>query len=54
VIENVKFLGDNVAGDFSGFDLTSNKDEVIEFWHDDEKIFNTGMTFKQYSKDKNL
>jgi hypothetical protein len=49
---NIKFFGDNFSGDFVGFDLNNIKDEVIEFWHDDETFFYTGKTFSEYILEK--
>ena len=50
--ENIKFFGDNYSGDFAGFDISDSTDEVIEFWHDSDRFFKTGKTFRQYVRDK--
>jgi hypothetical protein len=50
----VKLFGDNFAGDFAGFDLSSPKDEVVEFWCDSNKVFATGKTFREYIRGKML
>jgi hypothetical protein len=45
----IKLFGDNFSGDFAGFDLSkNNSDEVVEFWHDSNRIYHTGKTFRQY------
>lgn len=49
---NYVFFGDGLSGDLSGFDLLSTKDEVIEFWHEMEKIEPTKKTFRQYIRQK--
>lgn len=55
VDEHIKFFGDNLSGDFAGFDLSKvNNDEVIEFWHDSNKVIYTGKTFRQYIREKML
>ena len=48
ISENYKFFGDNLSGDFAGFDVTNSKDEVIEFWHEDGEIEVTRKTFREY------
>ena len=50
--ENVKLFGDNFSGDFAGFDLTTKNNLVVEFWHDDNKVVNTGKTFREYIREK--
>lgn len=52
--ENIKLFGDNYSGDFAGFDILNNKDEVIEFWHDSNEIYYTGKTFREYMREKML
>lgn len=49
---NIKLFGDNYSGDFAGFDILSNKDEVIEFWHDSNELHYTGKTFRKYIREK--
>lgn len=50
VPENIQFFGDNFSGDFIGFDLLKD-DEVIEFWHESQKIYYTSKSFKEYITD---
>ena len=51
----VKLFGDNFSGDFAGFDFSKeNTDEVVEFWHDSNEIYNTGKTFREYIREKML
>ncbi|SHM98561.1 SMI1/KNR4 family protein [Flavobacterium pectinovorum] len=52
--DNIKLFGDNYSGDFAGFDILSNKDEVIEFWHDSNELHYTGKTFRKYIREKIL
>lgn len=52
--KGIKFFGDNFSGDFAGFDLSQNNDEVIEFWHDSEQFYYTKMTFREYIREKML
>jgi hypothetical protein len=47
------FFGDNFSGDLSGFDLDKN-DNVIEYWHNSDEIYETGKTFKEYIKEQML
>lgn len=49
---NVLFFGDNLAGDLAGFDLNTNSNEVIEYWHDSYELINTKKTFRQFVRDK--
>lgn len=49
---NYIFFGDDMSGDYAGFDITATKDEVIELWHEDETIYQTKKTFKQYIREK--
>lgn len=51
VNKSIKFFGDNYSGDFLGFDLAKNKDEVLEFWHDSSSIHITGKTFREYIRE---
>lgn len=51
VDDGIMFFGDNYSGDFFGFDLTKNEDEVLEFWHDSSSIHNTGKTFREYIRE---
>ncbi len=52
---NIKLFGDNFSGDFAGFDLSKNEtDEVVEFWHDSNKVFYTNKTFREYIREKIL
>lgn len=51
---NVKFFGDNFAGDFSGFDLDNNDGLVVEFWHETGQLYYTGQTFKNYIRQQML
>ncbi|MDH6309823.1 hypothetical protein M2451_002194 [Dysgonomonas sp. PFB1-18] len=46
--KDIKFFGDNYSGDFAGFDLSTPKDEVVEFWHDSEELYYTNKTFQEY------
>ncbi len=50
--EDIKFFGDNFAGDLAGFDFEKNLNEVVEFWHDNGTVFYTGKTFKEYIGEK--
>jgi len=50
--DEIKFFGDNFAGDLAGFDFKKNPNEVIEFWHDDGTIYETGKSFKEYIGEK--
>lgn len=52
--EEIKLFGDNFAGDFAGFDISSKTDLVFEFLHDSDKIYNTGKTFREFIRDKIL
>ncbi|OXA93970.1 SMI1/KNR4 family protein [Flavobacterium hercynium] len=52
--DNIKLFGDNYSGDFAGFDILCNKDEVIEFWHDSNELHYTGKTFREYIREKML
>ncbi|MBF7092633.1 SMI1/KNR4 family protein [Flavobacterium sp. ALJ2] len=52
--DNIKLFGDNFSGDFSGFNIDNNIDEVIEFWHDSNEIYYTGKTFREYIREKML
>ncbi|MDQ6530225.1 SMI1/KNR4 family protein [Flavobacterium sp. LHD-85] len=52
--DNIKLFGDNYSGDFAGFDILSDKDEVIEFWHDSNELYYTGKTFREYIREKML
>lgn len=52
--EEIKLFGDNYSGDFAGFNIDNNNDEVIEFWHDSNDIHHTGKTFRQYIREKML
>ncbi len=54
VDDKIKFFGDNLSGDFAGFDLSKNTDEVIEFWHDSNEVYYTKKTFRQYIREKML
>lgn len=55
VDETIKFFGDNLSGDFAGFDLSQDKtDEVIEFWHDSNEVYHTKKTFREYMREKML
>jgi hypothetical protein len=47
------FWGDNFAGDLSGFNLRHNV-KVIEWWHDSDKIYETGKTFQEYIREQML
>ena len=44
----IKFFGDNYAGDFAGFDFSNNAELVVEFWHEDGSIYETNQSFKDY------
>lgn len=50
--DEIKFFGDNFSGDFAGFDFEKNPNEVIEFWHDDGTVYETGKSFKEYIGEK--
>lgn len=52
--DNIKLFGDNYSGDFAGFDILCNKDEVIQFWHDSNELHYTGKTFREYIREKML
>lgn len=52
--DNIKIFGDNFSGDFACFDLSSNKNEVIEFWHDSEELYYTGKAFREYIREQML
>ncbi len=55
VDEEVKFFGDNLSGDFAGFDFSKeNTDEVVEFWHDSNEVYYTGKTFREYIRERML
>ncbi|MDY3548969.1 SMI1/KNR4 family protein [Riemerella anatipestifer] len=55
VDEKIKFFGDDLSGNFAGFDLSKeNTDEVIEFWHDSNEIYYTGKTFREFIREKML
>jgi len=41
------------AGDLSGFGFEKNPNEVIEFWHNDEIVLETGKSFRKYIRKKN-
>lgn len=51
---NIKFFGDNLNGDFAGFDLSAPNDNVIEFWHDSNELYNTNKSFHQYIREQIL
>lgn len=46
--DEIKFFGDNFAGDFAGFDFSKDPNLVIEFWHEDGTVFETQKPFKEY------
>ena len=48
VEDDIVFFGDNYSGDFLGFDLSMDNDEVIEFWHDSQSVVRTGKPFREY------
>lgn len=50
----IKFFGDNFAGDFAGFDVNSRSGRVVEFWHEDGSLYNTGKSFKEYIREQML
>lgn len=52
--DGIKFFGDNYSGDFAGFDFNSGNDLVIEFWHEDGTIYETGKSFHQYIRNQML
>lgn len=54
VKKDIKFFGDNFAGDFAGFDFSGNPNLVVEFWHEDGTIFDTQKTFKEYIREQML
>lgn len=52
--DNIMLFGDNYSGDFAGFNILSDKDKVIEFWHDSNDLYYTGKTFRKYIREKML
>ncbi|MDW3195255.1 MAG: hypothetical protein R8G66_22965 [Cytophagales bacterium] len=52
--DEIKFFGDNFAGDFAGFDFSGDPNLVVEFWHEDGTIFDTKKTFKVYIREQML
>ena len=50
--DRIMLFGDNYSGDFLCFDLTDEKDEVLEFSHESNEVFNTGKTFRGYVREK--
>ena len=48
VRSGIQFFGDTFSGDFSGFDLNRADGLVVEFWHEDGSIFETGKPFNEY------
>ena len=42
---NIVFFGDNLIGDFVGFDLSSEKETVVKLNHESGMIINTKLSF---------
>lgn len=51
---HIKFFGDNFSGDFAGFDLSLDKDEVVEFLHDLGELYYTNKNFHEYIREQML
>lgn len=51
---HVRFFGDNFSGDFSGFDLAEDSGHVIELWHEDGTVYETGRSFGAYIRERML
>lgn len=54
ICENIKFFGDNLSGDFAGFDLKKNDGMVVEFLHESGELFYTNKSFKQFVREQML
>ena len=52
--ENIKFFGDNLSGDFAGFDLDKKDGKVVEFLHDSGELSYTNKSFRQFIRKQML
>lgn len=52
--QGVKFFGDNLNGDFAGFDFSQNEIQVVEFLHASGELYYTNKSFKDFIREKML